>query len=77
MQLAIVLALRAVVPKQRITPAHTVACAFGITGVGLLALTPHAGLDVAGVGAGLLGAVSMASGIVLTKRWGRPADVAY
>lgn len=70
-QPTIVLALSALLLKERITATHAAACALGMAGVGLLALTPRAGLDAVGVGAGLLGAVSMASGIVLTKRWGR------
>ncbi|SCD37642.1 probable blue pigment (indigoidine) exporter [Streptomyces sp. BpilaLS-43] len=74
-QPTIVLALSALLLKERITPVHAAACALGIVGVGLLALTPRAELDPVGVGAGLLGAVSMASGIVLTKRWGRPPGV--
>ncbi|MGP3754060.1 EamA family transporter [Streptomyces sp. IBSNAI001] len=74
-QPTIVLALSALLLKERITATHAAACALGMAGVGLLALTPHAGLDAVGVGAGLLGAVSMASGIVLTKRWGRPPGV--
>ncbi len=44
----------------------------GIVGVGLLVLRGNAQLDLAGVAAGLLGAISMASGVVLAKRWGRP-----
>ena len=44
----------------------------GIVGVGLLVLRGTAQLDLAGVAAGLLGAISMASGVVLAKRWGRP-----
>ncbi|MFF1464588.1 EamA family transporter [Streptomyces sp. NPDC058330] len=74
-QPTVVLALSALLLKERITPVHAAACALGIAGVGLLALTPRAELDPVGVGAGLLGAVSMASGIVLTKRWGRPPGV--
>ncbi|MFE6935424.1 EamA family transporter [Streptomyces sp. NPDC057699] len=74
-QPTIVLALSALLLKERITATHAAACALGMAGVGLLALTPRAGLDAVGVGAGLLGAVSMASGIVLTKRWGRPPGV--
>ncbi|MFE5241111.1 MULTISPECIES: EamA family transporter [unclassified Streptomyces] len=74
-QPTVVLALSALLLKERITPAHAAACALGIVGVGLLALTPRAGLDAVGVGAGLLGAVSMATGVVLTKRWGRPPGV--
>lgn len=74
-QPTVVLVLSALLLKERITVLHATACALGIAGVGLLALTPRAGLDPVGVGAGLLGALSMASGIVLTKRWGRPQGV--
>ncbi|MFI9494251.1 EamA family transporter [Streptomyces halstedii] len=74
-QPTVVLVLSALLLKERITALHATACALGIAGVGLLALTPRAGLDPVGVGAGLLGALSMASGIVLTKRWGRPQGV--
>jgi probable blue pigment (indigoidine) exporter len=41
----------------------------GMAGVGLLVLTPGAALDPIGVLAGLAGAVSMACGTVLTRRW--------
>ncbi|WP_329443195.1 EamA family transporter [Streptomyces canus] len=71
----IVLLLGAALLKDRIQPVHLVACLVGAVGVALLVLQPHAGLDGIGVVAGLLGALSMASGIVLTKRWGRPEGV--
>ncbi|MDQ0794876.1 DMT family transporter [Streptomyces sp. B1I3] len=74
-QPTVVLALSALLLKERITPVHATACALGLAGVGLLAMTPRAGLDAVGVAAGLLAAVSMAGGIVLTKRWGRPHGV--
>lgn len=45
----------------------------GAIGVGFVVLGPAAGLDVVGVSAGLLAAVGMAFGVILTKRWGRPA----
>lgn len=41
----------------------------GIVGVALLVLTPRAALDPVGIAAGLGGALSMALGTVLTKRW--------
>lgn len=41
----------------------------GLAGVALLVLTPEASLDPVGVAAGLGGAVSMAFGTVLTRRW--------
>lgn len=47
----------------------------GVAGVALVVLGPDAGLDPLGVVAGLAGAVSMATGVVLTKRWGRPEGV--
>lgn len=71
----IVLLLGSALLKDRIQPVHLVACLVGAVGVALLVLQPHAGLDGVGVLAGLLGALSMASGIVLTKRWGRPEGV--
>ncbi|MFB0632308.1 EamA family transporter [Streptomyces sp. AB3(2024)] len=71
----IVLLLGAVLLKEKIKRIHLAACALGAAGVGLLVLQPNAGLNATGVIAGLLGALSMASGIVLTKRWGRPEGV--
>ncbi|MFJ4539352.1 EamA family transporter [Streptomyces tibetensis] len=47
----------------------------GVVGVGLVVLGPQARLDAVGVVAGLGGTATMATGIVLTKRWGLPAGV--
>lgn len=47
----------------------------GIVGVALVVLGPEADLDPIGILAGLAGAASMGTGVVLTKRWGRPAGV--
>ena len=44
----------------------------GVLGVGLVVLGPAAQLDTEGIVAGLVGASSMALGVTLTKRWGRP-----
>ncbi|MFF8995938.1 DMT family transporter [Streptomyces sp. NPDC014983] len=71
----IVLLLSSALLKDRIQPLHIVSCLLGAAGVALLVLQPHAGLDGVGVAAGLLGALSMASGIVFTKKWGRPEGV--
>ncbi|MEU9716941.1 EamA family transporter [Streptomyces sp. NPDC047976] len=71
----IVLVLGAALLKERIKRIHVIGCALGTAGVALLVLQPNAGLNLTGVIAGLLGALSMASGIVLTKRWGRPEGV--
>lgn len=47
----------------------------GVVGVGLVVLGPDAGFDVVGLVAGLCGPVTMALGVTLTKRWGRPDGV--
>lgn len=47
----------------------------GMTGVALVVLGPDAAMSPAGVLAGLAGAASMGTGVVLTKRWGRPEGV--
>lgn len=47
----------------------------GVLGVALVVLGPDAALDPVGVVTGLAGAASMATGVALTKRWGRPAGV--
>jgi probable blue pigment (indigoidine) exporter len=46
------------------------------TGAALLVLRSNAALDTVGVLAGLAGAAAMATGVVLTKRWGRPVSLA-
>ncbi|BCP53897.1 ABC transporter permease [Kaistia sp. 32K] len=46
----------------------------GIGGVALLILTPHAALDPIGIAAGLAGALSMAFGTVLTRKWQPPVS---
>jgi drug/metabolite transporter (DMT) family membrane protein len=47
----------------------------GMIGVALVVLGPEAALDPIGILAGLGGAASMGSGVVLTKKWGRPEGV--
>lgn len=47
----------------------------GVVGVAVVMLTPAARLDATGVIAGLVGAMSMALGVVLSKKWGRPEHV--
>jgi probable blue pigment (indigoidine) exporter len=56
--------------------ARTVAIGMaGVAGVALLVLRGAVVLDGLGLLAGLVGTVSMALGVVLTKRWGRPAPL--
>jgi probable blue pigment (indigoidine) exporter len=47
----------------------------GLVGVALVVLGPDAALDGVGVVGGLGGVASMALGLTLMKRWGRPAGV--
>ena len=60
---------------ERFSRRKAVAGVLGVSGVGLLVLQGETGLDPVGLGAALGAAVSMASGVVLTKRWGRPAPL--
>jgi len=56
---------------ERFRTTTAIAGGLGVIGVGLLVLRANATLDVVGVLAGLTGAISMATGVVLTKYWGR------
>lgn len=47
----------------------------GVAGVALIVLNGAARLDAIGVAAGLAGTASMAAGVVLTQRWGRPVPL--
>lgn len=51
-----------------------VAAVAGIAGVGLLVLSPKAALDPVGIAAGLGGALSMAAGTVLSRKWQPPVS---
>ncbi|WP_116245480.1 EamA family transporter [Nocardiopsis sp. FIRDI 009] len=68
----LVLVLAALLLGDRVRPVHALACVLGVVGVGLLVVGPEAALDPVGILAGLAAAGCMATGIVLTKRWGRP-----
>jgi probable blue pigment (indigoidine) exporter len=61
--------------RERLRPRTVLAGVTAAAGVALTVLTAQARLDRLGVLAGLAGATSMALGLVLTKRWGRPAPV--
>jgi probable blue pigment (indigoidine) exporter len=47
----------------------------GMVGVALVVLGPDAAMSPLGVAAGIGGAASMGTGVVLTKKWGRPEGV--
>ena len=71
----VVLVLAAFLLGDRIRPIHLVTCVAGAVGVALLVLKATARLDPIGIVAALGGALVMATGIVLTKRWKRPPGV--
>ena len=52
-----------------------IAAGLGLFGVGLIVLGPTARFDTVGVIAGMAATLVMASGTVLTKRWGRSAPL--
>ncbi|WP_119395482.1 EamA family transporter [Salinibius halmophilus] len=68
----IVLAYSALLFRNPIQANQVMACAMAVMGVGLVVVQQQTGMNFIGVAAGLAGALSMATGIVLTKRWGRP-----
>jgi probable blue pigment (indigoidine) exporter len=61
---------------ERLSGVKLAAGVGGVAGVALLVLRSQAALDPLGVLAAVGGTLLMASGVVLTKRWGRPAPLA-
>lgn len=70
----IVLFLARLVLGATLRPVAIGAALAGIAGVALLVLKPGAALDAVGVTAALAGAVSMAAGTVLSRRWQPPVS---
>ena len=60
---------------ERSSATALVAGLLGLVGVALLVLRSEVALDPRGLLAALGGAVSMSFGVLLTKRWGRPAPL--
>lgn len=71
----LVAGLSALLLGQRLTAPVLLAAVTGIAGVALLVLRADARLDALGVAAALGGAVVMATGVVLSKRWTSPAPL--
>lgn len=71
----IILGMSALVLRDRIRPLTAAAAVVGAGGVALVVLGPAAHLDTLGVLAALGGVTATALGMILTKRWGRPAGV--
>ncbi|WP_417472954.1 EamA family transporter [Leisingera sp.] len=68
----IVVFLSALLLNTPVRAAAVTAALLSIAGVALLVLTPAARLDTIGVLAGLGGALSMAAGVVLSRKWQPP-----
>ncbi|WP_369132150.1 EamA family transporter [Modestobacter sp. I12A-02662] len=60
---------------QRLQPRTLLLGALGVGGVALIVLSGPVTLDPVGIAAGLAGTACMGTGVVLTKRWGRPVPV--
>lgn len=60
--------------KTQIRTSSIVAAIVGMGGVALLVLTPMARLNAIGIAAGLGGALSMAAGTVLSRKWQPPVS---
>jgi probable blue pigment (indigoidine) exporter len=71
----IAVGLAAVLLGAQVTRLTIAAGSLGVIGVALLVVRADAQLDSLGLLAGLAGAASMAVGVVLTKRWGRPVPL--
>ncbi len=71
----VVVFLSALVLKTPVRGVQVMAAALSVAGVALLVLTPAAKLDTLGVVAGLAGAVTMAGGVVLSRKWQPPVSL--
>lgn len=71
----LVVFIAALVLSSPVRAVSVAAALLGALGVALLVLGPEAALDPVGIAAGLAGAVSMAFGIVLTRKWQPPVPV--
>ena len=68
-------ALAAVLLGERFRAVNLLTGLMGVAGVALLVLRNDVPLDAVGVLAALGGALSMATGVVMTKKWGRPVSL--
>jgi probable blue pigment (indigoidine) exporter len=74
LQPLIIIGLTVVLRWGRPSPAHVLWGTVAVVGVSLVSVTGGASFDLLGFGASVLGTVSMASGILLTRRWGTPPN---
>lgn len=71
----VVALLASAILHERLTSWRLSWAVVGLLGVGMVVLGPGASLDPIGLMAGLGGAVSMGSGVVLSKKWRQPQGV--
>ena len=74
LQPLIVAILSSRVLQERLTARVVLAGTSGLLGVCLIVLQAQSRLDAVGLAAAIGGTLSMASGIVLAKKWGQPAS---
>ncbi|SEG38209.1 EamA family transporter [Vibrio hangzhouensis] len=68
----VVMLLSGLLLHTQFSSTHLTASLLGVIGVTLLVLNSSAQLNIEGVLVAILGTLSMALGVVLTKKWGRP-----
>jgi len=61
--------------KSELSPRQFLASVAGFIGIVLLVINSAVEISFPGIAVALIGTVSMASGVVLTKKWGRPSDL--
>ncbi len=61
--------------KSELSSRQVIASVAGFIGIVLLVLNSAVEISFAGIIVALIGTVSMACGVVLTKKWGRPSDL--
>lgn len=71
----VVVGLAVLLLRERLSVRGLAAGIVGVLGVALVVIRPNAAFDLVGIMAGLAGTATMALGVTLTKRWGRPAEV--
>ncbi|WP_339389757.1 EamA family transporter [Vibrio neptunius] len=71
----LIMGLSVVLLRSTLTFTQIAASGLGIGGIAMLVVNNPGQLNTSGVVMGLLGTVSMALGVVLTKRWGRPKNM--
>ncbi|NOI74657.1 EamA family transporter [Vibrio coralliilyticus] len=71
----LVMGLSVLLLRNTLTFTQIIASGLGIGGIAMLVVNNPGQLNTSGVVMGLLGTVSMALGVVLTKKWGRPSNM--